>query len=62
MKHLTEIRAINESISYLIDQIDKSTVYIKTANTSEDVQNYERQRAKYYESLMKCVSKMGELK
>ena len=61
MKNLEEIRAINDSISYLIEQIDKTSGYIKTATTSEDVQTYERARAKYYESLDKCLSKIGGL-
>jgi len=62
MTNLNKIRALNDSISYLIDQIDKTSGYIKTATTSEDVQTYERARAKYYESLMKCIIKMGELR
>ncbi len=62
MTNLSQIRALNDSVSYLIEQIDKCSRDISTAKTSEDVQTYERQRAKYYESLMKCVTKMGELR
>jgi hypothetical protein len=62
MTSLNKIRALNDSVSYLIEQIDKCSRDISTAKTSEIVQVYERQRAKYYESLMKCVTKMGELR
>jgi hypothetical protein len=62
MKNLEEIRALNDSISYLIEQIDKTTALIATAKVSEDAQTYERARAKYYESLDKCLSKMWELR
>jgi hypothetical protein len=48
MTNLNKIRALNDSISYLIEQIDKCSRDISTAKTSEDVQVYERQRAKYY--------------
>jgi len=62
MTNLSQIRALNDSVSYLIEQIDKCYYDISTAKTSEDVQTYERARAKYYESLIKCVTKMGELR
>ena len=61
MKNLKEIISLNDSISYLIEQIDKTTGYIKTATTIEDVHTYERMRDKYYESLDKCFKKMEEL-
>jgi len=52
------IRALADSMLYIIDQMDKCTEGIKTAQDSEGVQALERQRAKYYESLIKCVNQL----
>jgi hypothetical protein len=52
------IRALADSMLYIIEQMDKCTEGIKTAHDSEAVQSLERQRAKYYESLIKCVNQL----
>jgi hypothetical protein len=52
------IRALADSMLYIIEQMDKCTEGIKTAHDSESVQSLERQRAKYYESLIKCVNQL----
>jgi hypothetical protein len=52
------IRALADSMLYIIEQMDKCTEGIKTAHDSEEAQSLERQRAKYYESLIKCVNQL----
>jgi hypothetical protein len=52
------IRALADSMLYIIEQMDKCTEAIKTAHDSAEVQSLERQRAKYYESLIKCVNQL----
>jgi hypothetical protein len=52
------IRALADSMLYIIEQMDKCTEGIKTAHDSAEVQSLERQRAKYYESLIKCVNQL----
>jgi hypothetical protein len=52
------IRALADSMLFIIEQMDKCTEGIKTAHDSEAVQSLERQRAKYYESLIKCVNQL----
>ena len=52
------IRALADSMLFIIEQMDKCTEGIKTANDSAEVQSLERQRAKYYESLIKCVNQL----
>jgi hypothetical protein len=52
------IRALADSMLYIIEQMDKCTEGIKTAHDSDAVQALERQRAKYYESLIKCVNQL----
>jgi hypothetical protein len=52
------IRALADSMLYIIEQMDKCTEAIKTAHDSEEAQSLERQRAKYYESLIKCVNQL----
>jgi hypothetical protein len=52
------IRALADSMLYIIEQMDKCTEGIKTAHDSEAMQSLERQRAKYYESLIKCVNQL----
>jgi hypothetical protein len=52
------IRALADSMLFIIEQMDKCTEGIKTAHDSEVVQALERQRAKYYESLIKCVNQL----
>ena len=52
------IRALADSMLFIIEQMDKCTEGIKTAQDSEGVQALERQRAKFYESLIKCVNQL----
>jgi hypothetical protein len=52
------IRALADSMLFIIEQMDKCTEGIKTAHDSEAAQSLERQRAKYYESLIKCVNQL----
>jgi hypothetical protein len=52
------IRALADSMLFIIEQMDKCTEAIKTAHDSEEAQSLERQRAKYYESLIKCVNQL----
>jgi len=51
-------RALADSMLYIIEQMDKCTEAIKTARGSSEVQSLERQRAKFYESLIKCVNQL----
>jgi hypothetical protein len=53
-----QIRSLADSMLFIIEQMDKCTEGIKTAHDSEVVQSLERQRAKYYESLIKCVNQL----
>jgi hypothetical protein len=55
---IENIRALADSMLYIIEQMDKCTEGIKTAQDSAEVQSLERQRAKYYESLIKCVNQL----
>jgi hypothetical protein len=52
------IRALADSMLFIIEQMDKCTEAIKTAHDSSEVQSLERQRAKFYESLIKCVNQL----
>jgi hypothetical protein len=52
------IRALADSMLFIIEQMGKCAEGIKTAHDSEAVQSLERQRAKYYESLIKCVNQL----
>jgi hypothetical protein len=52
------IRTLADSMLFIIEQMDKCTEAIKTAQDSAEVQSLERQRAKYYESLIKCVNQL----
>jgi len=52
------IRALADSMLFIIEQMDKCTEAIKTAHDSSEVQSLERQRAKCYESLIKCVNQL----
>jgi hypothetical protein len=52
------IRAINDSISYLLHEIDRCTILISKSTSGQEVMEYERQRAKYRESLTKCLQKL----
>jgi len=45
--NIETIRALADSMLYIIEQMDKCTEAIKTAQDSEEVQALERQRAKY---------------
>jgi hypothetical protein len=56
--NIETIRALADSMLFIIEQMDKCTEAIKTAHDSEEVQSLERQRAKYYESLIKCVNQL----
>ena len=53
-----KVRAINDSISYLLHEIDRCSILISKSTTGQDVMEYERQRAKYRESLTKCLQKL----
>jgi hypothetical protein len=56
--NVEKTRALADSMLYIIEQMDKCTEGIKTAQDSDAVQSLERQRAKYYESLIKCVNQL----
>jgi hypothetical protein len=56
--NIETIRALADSMLFIIEQMDKCTEAVNTAHDSADVQSLERQRAKYYESLIKCVNQL----
>ena len=56
--NIETIRALADSMLFIIEQMDKCTEAIKTAQDSEEAQALERQKAKYYESLIKCVNQL----
>ena len=52
------IRAINDSISYLLHEIDRCSILISKSTSTEEIIDYKRQRDKYRESLNKCLQKL----